>query len=129
MRQIPLSVRLPDRAVFASFLPARNAEALEHARRLASAEGSGLTWLAGPGGSGKTHLLQAICAAASERMRAGFLLPAETSQWLQRRVPRDMRRLYELLDTLDDASLAAQRRLTIPFIREVLRGGAGAGSG
>src|SRR5207253_128503 len=59
----------------------------------------------------------------------GFELPAETSQWLQRRFPRDMRRLYELLDTLDDASLAAQRRLTIPFIREVLRGGAGAGSG
>src|SRR5207253_1531042 len=80
MRQIPLSVRLPDRAVFASFLPARNAEALEHARRLASAEGSGLTWLAGPGGSGKTHLLQAICAAASEHMRAGFLPLAETAR-------------------------------------------------
>jgi DnaA family protein len=234
MRQIPLGVRLPDRAVFASFLPARNAEALEHARRLARAEVSGLAWLAGPGGSGKTHLLQAICAAASERMRAGYLplaevaqlgvgvldgmpqleclclddidqvagradweraifallreledsggrliasaqappalvnwtladlgsrcaagavfqlrvldeseqqaalqlraklrgfeLPAETSQWLQRRFPRDMRRLYELLDTLDEAALAAQRRLTIPFIREVLRGRAGAGS-
>jgi hypothetical protein len=28
--------------------------------------------------------------------------------------------LYELLDTLDEAALAAQRRLTIPFIREVL---------
>ena len=27
MRQIPLGLRLPDRAVFASFLPARNAEA------------------------------------------------------------------------------------------------------
>src|SRR2546430_16663013 len=80
MRQIPLSVRLPDRAVFASFLPARNAEALEHARRLASAESSGLTWLAGPGGSGKTHLLQAICAAASERMRAGFLPLAEPAR-------------------------------------------------
>jgi DnaA family protein len=58
----------------------------------------------------------------------GFELPAETSQWLQRRFPRDMRRLYELLDTLDEAALAAQRRLTIPFIREVLRGRAGAGS-
>src|SRR4029077_18678804 len=79
MRQIPLGVRLPDRAVFASFLPARNAEALEHARRLASAEGSGLGWLARPGGSGKTHLLQAICAAASERMRAGYLPLAQVS--------------------------------------------------
>jgi len=32
-----------------------------------------------------------------------------------------MRRLYELLDTLDEAALAAQRRLTVPFIRDVLR--------
>jgi len=31
-----------------------------------------------------------------------------------------MRTLYALLDTLDEAALAAQRRLTIPFIREVL---------
>src|SRR5262249_6466762 len=45
----------------------------------------------------------------------GFELPDETSQWLQRRFPRDMHSLYELLDTLDEAALAAQRRLTIPF--------------
>ena len=51
----------------------------------------------------------------------GVELPDETLHWLQRRFPRDMRTLYELLDTLDEASLAAQRRLTIPFIREVLR--------
>jgi DnaA-homolog protein len=226
MRQIPLSLRLADRAVFASFLPARNAEALEHARRLADAAVTGLTWLCGAGGAGKTHLLQAICAAASAQARAAYLplremaalgvgvlegltqlecvclddidrvvgqleweraifallreiedgggrliaaaqappallqwaladlgsrcaaatmlplrvldeseqraalelrarlrgleLPAETSRWLQRRFPRDMRSLYELLDTLDSAALAAQRRLTIPFIREVL---------
>jgi DnaA family protein len=50
----------------------------------------------------------------------GFELPEETSRWLQRRYPRDMRRLYELLDTLDEAALVAQRRLTVPFIREVL---------
>ena len=230
MRQIPLGLRLPDRAVFASFLPGRNAEALSHAWRLARAEAGGLTWLCGAEGAGKTHLLQAICAAASERMRAGYLplgemsrlgvgvleglpqldclcvddidevagrleweramfavlremedaggrliasahappallswaladlgsrcaagavfqlralgegeqqaalelrarlrgleLPAETSQWLQRRFPRDMRSLYGLLDTLDEAALAAQRRLTIPFIREVLRSAA-----
>jgi DnaA family protein len=227
MRQLPLGLRLPDRAVFASFLPARNLEALAHARRVAAGEFTGLSWLCGPAGSGKTHLLQAICAAASERMRAGYVplaqvatlgvgvleglpqleclclddidrvagerdwergifallreleelggrlilaaqappallhwqladlgsrcaagsvlqlrplseeqqhaalklrarlrgveLPDETWQWLQRRFPRDMRTLYELLDTLDEASLAAQRRLTVPFIRAVLR--------
>jgi len=232
VQQIPLGVRLPDRAVFASFLPARNAQAVEHLRRLSTGEeqGGGLTWLCGPAGCGKSHLLQAVCTLAGERMRAGYVplaqvaqlgpgvleglpqlqclclddlqaiggrleweralfallcelqeaharlivaapappallgwaladlgsrcaagavfqlraldeeeqhaalqlrarlrgleLPPETWQWLQRRVPRDMRTLYELLDTLDEASLAAQRRLTVPFIREVLRAAA-----
>ncbi len=227
MRQLPLGIRLPDRAVFASFLPARNREALEHARRVAGAEVSGATWICGPPSAGKTHLLQAVCAQSAESRRAGYFplaqlaslgvgvleglpqlecvclddleavagrldwekaifgllrevedcggalvmaarpppallawglpdlgsrcaagavlplraldeveqqqalqlrarlrgveLPEETSRWLQRRFPRDMRRLYELLDTLDEAALAAQRRLTVPFIREVLR--------
>ncbi|MGH8133078.1 MAG: HdaA/DnaA family protein [Steroidobacteraceae bacterium] len=61
------------------------------------------------------------CSCA--RLR-GLELPDETWQWLRRRYPRDMRALYELLDTLDEAALSAQRRLTIPFIREVLRSGA-----
>jgi len=224
---MPLGLRLPDKALFASFLPARNAEAVAHLARLAAGYGGALTWLCGPEGSGKTHLLQAACAAVGERGRAGYLplaevatlgagvlegltelgllcvddverivgqadferglfgllreteetggrlllasrsppallpwsladlgsrcaaaavfqlrgldegeqqaalrlrarlrgveLPDETLAWLQRRFPRDMRTLYVLLDELDEASLAAQRRLTIPFIREVLR--------
>ncbi|MGH8240903.1 MAG: HdaA/DnaA family protein [Steroidobacteraceae bacterium] len=51
----------------------------------------------------------------------GFELPDETARWLQRRFPRDMSTLYHLLDTLDEAALIAQRRLTVPFIRSVLR--------
>ncbi len=227
MRQLPLGVRLADRALFESFLPGPNAEALAHARAVARGEAHGATWVCGPPGAGKSHLLQAICAAAGARLRAGYLplaqvaplgagmldglaqlgclcvddlervvgeseweralfallremeeaggalvvaareppallnwslpdlgsrfaagavlalraldeaeqhaalelrarlrgleLPAETWQWLRRRYPRDMRRLYELLDTLDEAALAAQRRLTVPFIRDVLR--------
>ncbi|HEY3784990.1 MAG TPA: DnaA regulatory inactivator Hda [Steroidobacteraceae bacterium] len=227
MQQLPLGVRIPDRAVFGSFLPARNREALEHARRLAGGDCAGATWFCGAEGAGKTHLLQAICSRASEAGRAGYFplrelaplgigvleglaqlecvclddlervagepsweralfgllreiedagrrlalaaasppalvpwkladlgsrlaaaavfqlrvlnegeqrealqlrarmrgveLPEETSRWLQRRFPRDMRTLYDLLDTLDEAALVAQRRLTIPFIRSVLR--------
>jgi DnaA-homolog protein len=226
VQQLPLGVRLPDRAVFASFLAARNAEPLEHAKRVAAGQVAGATWFCGPASAGKTHLLQAICSQVAESRRAGYVplkalaalgvgvleglpqlqcvclddleavagrleweralfgllreledcgaalvmaarpppallawalpdlgsrcaagavlalraldeseqqqalqlrarlrgieLPEETSRWLQRRFPRDMRRLYELLDTLDDAALAAQRRLTVPFIREVL---------
>jgi DnaA-homolog protein len=227
MRQIPLGVRLADRAVFGSYLPAHNAEALQHLQQLSHGAAGALTWLCGPGGSGKTHLLQAACAAASEHMRAGYVplaevvslgvgmldglpqmqclclddvdrvvgrlewergifgllqeveesesrlilaaqvppallewaladlgsrcaaaavfqlrlleeeeqqaalqlrarlrgleLPDETWHWLRKRFPRDMRTLYQLLDALDEAALAAQRRLTVPFIREVLR--------
>jgi len=227
MRQLPLGVRLKDRASFESFLPGRNTEALAHARAVARGEVRGATWICGAPGAGKSHLLQAICAAAAGGARAGYLplaevaglgagvldglaqlqclciddlervvgdlswerglfavlreleeaggalvvaareppalaswalpdlksrlaasavfalrtlddseqhaalalrarlrgleLPDETWQWLRRRYPRDMRRLYELLDTLDEAALAAQRRLTVPFIRDVLR--------
>lgn len=226
MQQLPLGVRLPDRAVFASFLPARNAQAVEHLRRVAEAKISGVAWLCGPNSAGKTHLLQAVSAQAGPTLQTayvplrelqqlgvgvleglrqieclclddvdavvgqldweralfavlqgveesanrlvataqvppallpwalpdlgsrfsasavfqirvldemeqqaalqlrarlrGFDLPDETSRWLQRHYPRDMRKLYELLDTLDEAALVAQRRLTVPFIREVL---------
>ena len=227
MRQLPLGVRLPDRAVFASFLPARNGEAVEYVKAVSAGRISGVVWVCGAPGAGKTHLLQATCAQASETLRAAYLplielarlgvdvlegvrqldcvsiddidvvagqieweralfsivrevedagsrvifaaklppalfkwalpdlgsrlsagaifqlraldeaeqqealqlrarlrgleLPEETSRWLQRRFPRDMRTLYEILDTLDEAALVAQRRLTVPFIRSVLR--------
>jgi DnaA-homolog protein len=226
MQQLPLGVRLPDRAVFASFLPARNGQAIEHLQRVADGQIAGTVWLCGAHGAGKTHLLQAVAAQASTTMQTGYIplrelgrlgvgvleglrqlgclclddmdevvgqleweralfgvlqgieesggrlvaaaevppallrwalpdlgsrfsasavfqlrvldeaeqqaalqlrarlrgfeLPEETSRWLQRRYPRDMRKLYELLDTLDEAALVAQRRLTVPFIREVL---------
>lgn len=50
----------------------------------------------------------------------GFELPEETVQFLQRRLPRDMASLCAFLDELDEASLAAQRKLTVPFVRQVL---------
>ncbi|MFO7275984.1 MAG: DnaA regulatory inactivator Hda [Pseudomonadota bacterium] len=77
MRQLPLGIRIADRAVFASFHPARNVQAFEHVRRLAGAGASGFAWLCGPPGSGKTHLLQAACVQASETLRAGYFPLAE----------------------------------------------------
>jgi DnaA family protein len=61
--------------------------------------------------------LQALDLRAHLR---GFELPAETAKFLQRRYPRDMRTLCDILDTLDDAAFAAQRRLTVPFIRAIV---------
>ncbi|MBS0416432.1 MAG: DnaA regulatory inactivator Hda [Proteobacteria bacterium] len=246
MQQIPLGVRIPDRAVFESFFPGRNAQAVEYAMGIAARSGGvgeavagrsggagggfgtrSVTWLCGPSSVGKTHLLQSIVARASQRGRTGYFplielaplgvgvldgltsldclclddldqvvgrldwektlfgllreiqerdgnlvvsatappallpwslpdlgsrfaaaaifqlheldegeqqkalqlhahvrgfeLPDDTARWLQRRFPRDMRTLYGLLDTLDEAALVAQRRLTVPFIRSVLK--------
>src|SRR5690348_7263811 len=80
MHQLPLGIRLPDRAVFASFLPARNREALEHARRAAAGEVVGATWICGTASAGKTHLLQATCSQAAESRRAGYFPLAELAK-------------------------------------------------
>lgn len=55
------------------------------------------------------------------RARArGMELSEEVGAYLLRRCPRDMHALFALLERLDQASLTAQRRLTIPFVRELI---------
>jgi DnaA family protein len=220
---MPLSVRLRDASRFATFATGRNREAVE---RLADPAHDGrCIWLWGRSGTGKTHLLQAACAAAGDRgesaayvdlgadatveqldgletlsivcldgldpvaargdfneaifrthtlmqdarsrlvvatqsapsalvfalsdlrsrllaaeifqlreldddglsaalkLRAaqrGLELSDEAAEFLLRRLPRDMHTLCAALDELDYASLAAQRKLTLPFLREAL---------
>jgi DnaA family protein len=230
MKQLALGVRLRAEAVFASFSCGANAELLAALRGPAGPP----LWIWGAAGTGKTHLLQATCAAAGEssvdgggargaaayfpldrtvglppdalsgfeacrvlclddvdaiagdpaweralfqlfieaadlrtrlifaasgaprqlhwqlddwgsraaacvvyqvreldeagriealRLRAaqrGLELPFETSDYLLRRMPRDLHSLFEIFDQLDEASLIAQRRLTVPFIRAAL---------
>lgn len=50
----------------------------------------------------------------------GLELDSAAARFLQARVTRDMPALCEWLHRLDTASLAAQRRITIPFIRASL---------
>jgi DnaA family protein len=52
--------------------------------------------------------------------RRGLELDAPVLDYLMRRVDRDLGSLTALLDRLDKASLAAQRRITIPFLRQHL---------
>ena len=59
-------------------------------------------------------------ALRSRAAQRGLELPEETAEYLLRRMPRDLASLYGVLDKLDEASLMAQRRLTVPFIRDVL---------
>ena len=58
--------------------------------------------------------------------RRGLAVDEAALDWLLRRVGRDLAGLTRLFDRLDRAALAAQRRLTVPFLREALGDDAGA---
>ena len=66
------------------------------------------------GDAAKRQALQQRAAAR------GLSLDDEVAAYLMTRCTRDMGSLFALLEGLDEASLAAQRRLTIPFVREYL---------
>ena len=224
MSQLALPIGLADYAVFASFLATGNETTVAQLKALARGDAVGGAWLYGPPASGKSHLVQATCAAAgdgavylpanllaatgpalldglesrrlvciddvdrlagdealeralftlyndlaahggqllvtapmaprecpvtlpdlasrlsqlptfrlgvlaeSERLAAlklraahrGLELPDDAARFLLSRTRRDMASLYALLDTLDREALRAQRRLTVPFVRDVL---------
>lgn len=57
----------------------------------------------------------------AEAARRGLALSDEVVGYLLTRLPRDLRSLNALLDRLDRHSLARQRPLTLPLVREVLQ--------
>ena len=61
--------------------------------------------------------LQVLKRRAAER---GLELGDEVCGYLLRRCPRDLPALMALLERIDHDSLARQRRITIPFVRETL---------
>jgi len=63
---------------------------------------------------------QRLAVLQQRARQRGCEMPDETGRYLLRRLPRDMPALIELLDKLDKASLAAQRKLTVPFVKSVL---------
>jgi DnaA family protein len=70
------------------------------------------------------HVLSDDDKAEALRRRAalrGMSLTAEVADYLLRHAPRGMGGLFELLERLDEASLAEQRQLTIPFVRKFIR--------
>lgn len=64
---------------------------------------------------------QRIAALQLRARHRGLELPGDTARYLLKRSRRDMASLYRLLDKLDIEALRAQRRLTIPFVRDVLQ--------
>jgi DnaA family protein len=72
----------------------------------------------------RIHLLddeQRIAALQLRAQHRGLELPDDSARYLIKRSRRDMASLYELLDKLDLEALRAQRKLTIPFVRDVLQ--------
>lgn len=78
MQQLPLGVRLRERATFDVFVTtAPNLEAVARLREVAAA--GGVIWLWGAPGSGRSHLMQSAVAAAPAAARAGYLPFADLS--------------------------------------------------
>lgn len=66
-----------------------------------------------------SDLLLALNMRAKNR---GIFLEEEVAQFLLRHYPRNMQALYTILERLDQASLSAKRKITIPFVKQVLQG-------
>ena len=62
-----------------------------------------------------------IAALKLRARHRGFDLSDEVARFIIHRGARDMGSLFALLHKLDSASLRAKRKLTIPFIKEVMR--------
>ena len=71
------------------------------------------------------HLLpldekSALLALQGRARSRGFDLPDEVSDYLLKRVARDMHNLFAILDRLDKASLIAKKKLTVPLVKDLL---------
>jgi len=62
-----------------------------------------------------------IAALQYRATQRGLFLSDEVVKFLLNRLSRDMSSLIESLDMLDKASIQEQRKITIPFIKEVLK--------
>lgn len=108
-------------------LRARNARLLVTAAMAMPQAGIVLRDLSSRLAAGPTWKLQALNDAellAALQLRAhwrGFELPDDAGQYLLRRAERSSSALFALLDKLDSAALAAQRRITVPFVKSVLQ--------
>ena len=68
---------------------------------------------------GDDELCQALTLRAASR---GLSMTEEVSVYMVNHLRRDMSALCALLEHLDKASLQHKRKLTIPFVRQVLAG-------
>jgi DnaA family protein len=88
--------------------------------------GFALADVASRGGGAVTYRLalldddERVMALKLHAAQRGLELDAAVAEFMLKRVSRDMATLTSWLTRLDRASLSAQRRLTIPFVRELI---------
>ncbi len=75
--QLPLTLNLKDSATLEAYWPASNKAALVHLQRWLERPGEHSIYLCGEAGTGKSHLLQAVCHALGYRDRAAVYLPMQ----------------------------------------------------
>ncbi|TDO16707.1 MULTISPECIES: DnaA regulatory inactivator Hda [Halomonas] len=61
-----------------------------------------------------------LAALQLRARRRGMQMPVEVARYILHRGPRRLDELFDLLARLDRASLTAQRKLTIPFVKQTL---------
>ncbi len=117
-------------AIFSLYeqLRARGGVLLTAARVNPATLGIGLPDLASRLGAGLVYQLHLptdtdkLLALRQRSTQRGMDMPENVARYILAHSPRDMHALFELLDRIDQASLAAQRRLTIPFVRSLIGG-------
>jgi DnaA family protein len=103
--QLPLGLVLQDSARFDSYFPGLNQEAVQHLQLAATGKGEKLVYVAGTGGMGKTHLLQAACHSASQCNRTSTYLPLRELLVVVPAILEDLEQLD--LICLDDVAVIA----------------------
>lgn len=85
-QQLPLTISLKDHATFASYFPGVNEETVAYLQRLSGDAWEPNVYLWGPEGTGKSHLLQAICHAAGEGGKSAIYLPMDETRHFANKV-------------------------------------------
>ncbi|WP_346798495.1 DnaA regulatory inactivator Hda [Halomonas sp. Bachu 37] len=106
--QLPLGVGLRDDATFANFLPADNASLVAHLKHQLTPQGETYLYLWGQAGTGRSHLLQAACHAASDNDKRALYLPLADLGHFPPLMLEDIERLD--LVAIDDLECVAGRK-------------------
>jgi len=107
LSQIPLRLNLPQGAGFDNFVPGRNREAVHALTEMLAGRGTRLVLLWGRPGSGKTHLLEAVCQHLSDGPQTVTYLPLSLRHELSLRLLDGLERISVIC--IDDVQVIAGR--------------------